>query len=162
MDWMTVLAIIIFTITFLVALAGIILPVLPGVPIVAAGALVAAWLTGFQAFGITPLVIVAVLTALSIAIDYFAGIIGAQKYGASRSGIWGSIVGSLIGLFFFPPFGFLIGALAGAVIAEMLIGRSPEEAVKSGFGVLVGTFGGTVAKIFIIIAIAIVVYPRLF
>jgi uncharacterized protein len=162
MDWMTILAIVIFVVTFLVALAGIILPVLPGVPIVAAGALVAAWLTGFEELTVTPLVIVGVLTALSIAIDYAAGVVGAQKYGASRSGIWGSVIGSLVGIFFFPPFGFLIGALAGAVIAEMLIGRKLEEAVKSGFGVLVGTFGGIVAKIFIIVAIAIVVFPRLF
>jgi uncharacterized protein len=162
MDWMTILAVVIFIVTFLVALAGIILPVLPGVPIVAAGTLVAAWLVGFQEFGITPLVIVGVLTALSIALDYIAGAVGAQKYGASRSGIWGSIIGSLVGLFFFPPFGFLIGALAGAVVAEMLIGRKLEEAVRSGFGVLVGTFGGIVAKIFIIIAIGIVVFPRLF
>jgi uncharacterized protein len=162
MDWMTILAIVVFVVTFLVALAGIILPVLPGVPIVAAGALVAAWLTGFQEFGITPLVIVGLLTALSIVIDYVAGIVGAQKYGASKSGIWGSVIGSLVGLFFFPPFGFLIGALVGAVIAEMLIGRKLEEAIKSGFGVLVGTFSGVVAKIFIIIAIGIVVFPRLF
>jgi hypothetical protein len=105
---------------------------------------------------------VGLLTALAIAIDYIAGIIGAQKYGASKSGIWGSIVGSLIGLFFFPPFGFLIGALSGAVAAEMLIGRKLEEAIKSGFGVLVGTFGGMVAKVFITIAIGIVVFPRLF
>lgn len=159
---MTILAVVIFVVTFLVALAGIILPILPGVPIVAAGALIAAWLTGFRELGVTPLVIIGLLTALSIALDYVAGAVGAQKYGASRSGIWGSVIGSLVGIFFFPPFGFLIGALAGAVIAEMLIGRKLEEAIKSGFGVLVGTFGGIVAKIFIMVAIAIVVLPRLF
>jgi uncharacterized protein len=159
---LTILAIVIFSISFLVALAGIVLPVLPGVPIVALGALVAAWMTGFQDLSLTPLISVGLLTVLSIAIDYVAGIVGAQKYGASRSGIWGSIIGSLIGLFFFPPFGFLMGALAGAVIAEIIIGRTLEEAIKSGFGVLVGTFGGMLAKIFIIIAIAIVVFPRLF
>ncbi|MGL4609563.1 MAG: DUF456 domain-containing protein [Trueperaceae bacterium] len=161
MDWMTLLAIIIFTVTFLVALAGIILPLLPGVPIVALGTLLAAWLIGFSEFGTTPLVIVLCLTALSLVLDYVAGALGAQKYGASRSGIWGSVIGSLVGLFFFPPFGFLIGALAGAVIAEMLIGRKLEEAIRSGFGVLVGTFGGIIAKIFIIFAIAIVAFPRL-
>ena len=159
---LTVLAIIVFSISFLVALAGIVLPFLPGVPIVALGALLAAWMTKFQELSLTPLVIVGLLTAISIVIDYVAGIVGAQKYGASRSGIWGSIIGSLIGLFFFPPLGFLIGALAGAVIAEMLIGRKLEEAIKSGFGVLVGTFGGMLAKVFIIIAIGIVVFPKLF
>jgi uncharacterized protein len=159
---LTILAIIIFSLTFLIALAGIVLPMLPGVPIVALGAVLAAWMTGFRELSLNPLIIVGLLTALAIAIDYVAGIVGAQKYGASKSGIWGSIIGSLFGLFFFPPFGFLIGALAGAVIAEMLIGRKLEEAVKSGFGVLVGTFGGMVAKVFITVAIGIVVFPRLF
>jgi uncharacterized protein YqgC (DUF456 family) len=159
---LTILAIVIFTLTFIVALAGIVLPMLPGVPIVALGALVAAWMTGFKELSLNPLIIVGLLTALAIAVDYVAGIIGAQKYGASKSGIWGSIIGSLLGLFFFPPFGFLIGALVGAVAAEMLIGRKLEEAIKSGFGVLVGTFGGMVAKVFITIAIGIVVFPRLF
>ncbi len=158
---LTILAIIVFSLTFIVALAGIVLPMLPGVPIAALGALLAAWMTGFKELSLNPLVIVGLLTALAIAVDYIAGIIGAQKYGASRSGIWGSIIGSLVGLFFFPPFGFLIGALIGAVGAEMLIGRKLEEAVKSGFGVLVGTFSGMVAKVFITVAIGIVVFPRL-
>ncbi len=158
---LTILAIVVFTLTFIVALAGIVLPMLPGVPIAALGALLAAWMTGFKELSLNPLIIIGLLTALAIAVDYVAGIIGAQKYGASRSGIWGSIIGSLVGLFFFPPFGFLIGALAGAVAAEMLIGRKLEEAIKSGFGVLVGTFGGMVAKVFITIAIGIVVFPRL-
>ena len=159
---MTILAISLFIVAYIVAIAGIFLPILPGVPIAALGAILAAWLTDFKMLTVVPLAIVIGLAILAILLDYVAGLIGAKRFGASRSGIWGSIIGSLVGLFFFPPFGLLIGALAGAVVAELLVGRKLEEAVKSGVGVLVGTLGGMLAKIFIVIAIGVVVFPRLF
>jgi uncharacterized protein len=158
---MTILAIILFTAVFLVALAGIFLPVLPGVPLAAVAALVAAWMTGFRELTLTPLLIVGVLALLSVVLDYAAGAIGAKRYGAGRAGVWGSVLGSLVGLFFFPPFGFLLGALLGAVAAELLAGRALEEAVRAAFGVFVGTLGGIFAKLFLLIAIGIVVFPRL-
>ncbi len=159
---MTLLAAALFAVAFIVALLGIFLPILPGAPIAAVAALIAGWMTDFQELSLAPLLIVGLLTLLSIAVDYLAGIVGARHYGASRYGVWGSIIGSLIGLFFFPPFGFLIGALAGAVVAELLGGRALWDAIRSGFGVFVGTLGGIVAKVFILIAMGLVVFPRLF
>jgi len=155
-------SIIIFFIAYLIAIVGIFLPVLPGVPIAAVGVLAAAWLSKFQLIKPYQLAIVISLTVLSILLDYLAGIIGAKHFGAQKAGIIGSIVGSLIGLIFFAPFGFLIGALAGAIIAELITGRELDEALKAGFGVLIGTLGGIVAQIFIVIAIGIVIIPRLF
>lgn len=159
---MTVFAVVLFTLCYVVALLGIFLPMLPGVPVAAAGALLAAWLTGFQELTLIPLSIVGALVLLALLSDYAAGFVGAKRYGASRSGIWGSIVGALLGLFFFPPFGFLIGALAGAILAELLSGRQADEAFRAGLGVFVGTLGGIVANLFILIALGIVVFPRLF
>jgi len=155
-------SIIIFFIAYLVAIVGIFLPVLPGVPIAAAGTFLAAWLGKFQIIKPYQLAIVIGLTVLSIGLDYLAGVIGAKHFGAQKAGILGSIVGSIIGLIFFPPFGFLIGALAGAIVAELIAGREIEEAFKAGFGVLIGTLGGIVAQVFIVIAIGIVIIPRLF
>ena len=54
------------------------------------------------------------------------------------------------------------GALIGAVGAEMLVGRKFEEAVRSGIGAFVGTLGGTVAKLVIMVAIGVVVFPIFF
>lgn len=159
---MTVLAIILFVVCYVVAILGVFLPMLPGVPIAAVGALLAAWLTGFQELTLVPLLVVAALVVLALVLDYVAGFVGAKRYGASRSGIWGSIIGALLGLFFFPPFGFLIGALGGAILAELLSGRQAQEALRAGVGVFVGTLGGMVANLFILIALGLVVFPRLF
>ncbi len=158
---MTALAVVLFAVFALAALVGIFLPVLPGVPLAAVGALLAAWLTGFESLGLTPLLVVAGLTVLALLVDYVAGLIGARRFGASRAGLWGSVVGALLGLFLLPPFGFLIGALAGAVGAELLTGRAPREALRAGFGVFVGTLGGMVTQTFIVVAIGFVVFPRL-
>lgn len=157
----TVLAVIIFGLACVVGVAGVILPALPGVPLTALGAVLAAWLVGFEQFGVAPLIWVGVLGVLSQVAEYVSSAVGAKRFGASRAGLWGSIVGSLVGLIFFPPLGFLFGAMAGAFAAEMLAGRNVAEATRSGLGALVGTLGSIIAKLFILVAIAIIVFPRL-
>lgn len=159
---MTIAAAAVFILFYLIALAGIILPVLPGTPIAALGALIAGWMTGFERLGLTPLLLVGGLALLAQLVDLGASYLGARVYGASRPGLWGGVIGSLAGLLFFPPFGFLIGALGGAVLAELLSGRPLNEAVRAGVGALLGSLGGVVAKILILVAIGVVVFPRLF
>ncbi len=157
---MHLVAVLVFAVAYILAIVGIFLPVIPGIPIAAVGTILAAWLSDFTIIGTVDLAIVIALTVLSIILDYFAAMIGAKKFGAQKAGIIGSIVGSIIGLVFFPPFGFLLGALLGAVIAELLNGREISEALNAGFGVLVGTLSGMLAKVFIVIAIAIVIIPN--
>ncbi|UCH27132.1 MAG: DUF456 domain-containing protein [Trueperaceae bacterium] len=159
---MDLLALLLFGGFYLLALVGLIAPLLPGVPIAAFGAILAAWITDFEDLNVRVLGLVVFLAALAQLIDLAGSYLGAKVYGASRLGLWGGVVGSLAGLLFFPPFGLLIGALVGAVVAELLVGRSPLEAVRAGFGSLVGTLGGGVAKILILVAIGVIVFPRLF
>lgn len=158
---MTWLALVVFGASLLVALLGVVVPVLPGVPLAAVGAIAAAWIKGFEAVGAGPVVWVIVLAVLAQLVDFAAGAVGAKAYGARRAGFWGGVVGSIVGLFWFPPFGFLVGALAGAVGAELLTGRAPEEAMRAGVGAFVGTLGGMVAKLLIAVAIAVVMLPAL-
>lgn len=147
--------------SLLVGLAGVVLPVLPGVPLAALGALAAAWIRGFEAVGVMPLVWVAVLALAAQALDVAAGAVGARVSGAGRAGFWGGVVGSLAGLLWFPPFGFLLGALVGAVGAELLTGRPFDQAMRAGLGAFAGTLGGVVAKALILVAIAVVMIPAL-
>jgi uncharacterized protein YqgC (DUF456 family) len=148
-------------VSLLAGLAGVVLPVLPGVPLAAAGALAAAWVRGFDVVGLAPLVWVALLALAAQALDLAAGAVGARVYGARRAGFWGGVLGSLAGLLWFPPFGFLLGALVGAVGAELLTGRPFDEALRAGLGAFAGTLGGVVAKALILIAIAVVMIPAL-
>ena len=79
--------------------------------------------------------------------DYIIPIAGAKKYGASKIGIWGSIIGLLIGFILFPPFGIFIGAFLGAVGGELITGKKSPEALKAGWGVFMGTMVGVGLKL---------------
>lgn len=159
---MTILAVVVFSLMLLVGVVGVVAPVLPGVPVAALGALLAAWIIGFERFGLMPLVYVAALAVLAQVVDLAGNWVGARVYGARRAGLWGGVLGSLAGLLLFPPFGFLVGALLGAVVFELAAGRELGEAMRAGLGAFVGALGGTLAKVLIVVAIAVVVFPRLF
>lgn len=130
----------------LVGIIGTVLPVLPGLILIFCSALVYGIFDAFQ--HITPgvLVVIGLLTILGLALDYFAGVIGAKRYGASRYGIWGAIIGAIAGLFFF-PFGLGLFPPLGVIIGEVLGGKKVEQAISSAWGTCLGMLGGAVAKI---------------
>lgn len=158
---MAVAAFILFLLAYVIAFAGIVLPVVPGIPLAAIAGVLAGWLVGFDRFGVPALVWLAVITVLAFVVDIAGTYIGAKVYGASKPGLWGGVLGSLIGVFVFPPFGLLIGAIVGAIAAEILAGRNVPAAIRSGVGSLLGTFGGALAKVVLLIVMGIVVFPRL-
>jgi len=157
----TILALVLFILFLLVGLVGVVVPILPGVPLAAVGAVLAAWMVGFHRFGLTPLFSILGLAVLAQLIDLGGNWVGARFYGAGRAGLWGGVLGSLAGLLFFPPFGFLVGALVGAVLFELVAGRPVDEALRAGIGAFVGALGGTVVKLLIVMAMAVVGIPRL-
>ena len=61
----------------IVGIAGVILPALPGLPLVFIGMLLAAWAGDFQQIGWVTLVVLGLLTLLSVAVDFFATLVGA-------------------------------------------------------------------------------------
>lgn len=130
----------------LVGFAGTVLPALPGTPLVFVGLLLAAWADGFTKVGWFPLTLLALLTAASLAVDFFASSLGAKKVGASRLAIAGSFVGAFVGLFFGLP-GLFLGPFLGAVAGEYFTLRSWERAGKVGLATWLGILFGAAAKI---------------
>jgi uncharacterized protein YqgC (DUF456 family) len=87
------------------------------------------------------------LAALVTILDYVVPAAGAKKYGASTIGVWGSIIGLLIGFFFLSVLGMFIGGFVGAVAAEILAGRKRKEALRAGWGAFVGNLFGIGLKL---------------
>ena len=136
----------------LVGIAGTILPALPGLPLVFAGMLLAAWAGDFQQVGVPMLVALGLLTVFSLAVDFWATALGAKRVGASRKAIIGAMLGTLGGLFVLPPLGLLLGPFAGALAGELLHRRSLDkahlgDAAKIGFGTWLGILFGVVLKL---------------
>jgi len=135
----------------LLGLAGVVLPALPGIPLMFAGMLVAAWIDDFTRIRTITLVILGVLTLFTLIIDFAAGALGAQRVGASRQAIVGAALGSLIGLFFGLP-GLLLGPFVGGVVGELAGNRDVNQALRVGVASWLGFFLGTLMKIAIAFA----------
>ena len=133
--------IVIAVIGLILALAGIIgciLPIIPGPILSFLALIVLSWIKNWQVFSPTFLIVMGALTALLMILDYIAPALGAKKYGASRPGIWGSAVGMVIGIFFIPPWGIILGAFVGALVGELMAGKSGKKALRAGWGILIG------------------------
>ncbi len=130
----------------LVGIAGVILPALPGLPLVFAGMLLAAWAGDFQQIGWVTLVVLGVLTVVSVAVDFLATMVGAKRVGASRKALLGAVIGTFAGLFF-GPIGLFAGPFVGALLGELWHGRELGQAAKVGLGTWLGILLGTVLKL---------------
>lgn len=127
-------------------LAGGIVPVLPGPPLSYVGLLFLHFTSKYQFTG-KFLLIWAAITLSVYLLDYFIPIWGTKKFGGSKRGIWGSIIGLLAGLIFFPPLGIIIGPFIGAVVGELSAGKNSNDAFKAGLGSFVGFLTGTLLKL---------------
>ena len=130
----------------LVGIAGTVLPALPGLPLVFAGMLLAAWAGNFQEVGWIPLLVLGLLTLLSLGIDFLATSLGAKRVGASKLAVAGAVLGTFAGLFF-GPVGLFAGPFVGALGGELIHGREMRKATKVGFGTWLGIVFGIVLKL---------------
>jgi uncharacterized protein YqgC (DUF456 family) len=130
----------------LVGLAGCILPMLPGTPLVFVGIYIYAWRGGFTIISKNLILIFLALTTISVIIEYISSSIGAKKLGASKLGFLGAFVGAVVGVFFI-PWGLILGPLLGALIGEFITGKKIKEALRAGGGAVLGFFGGVLLKL---------------
>ncbi len=132
-------------------LLGTVLPLLPGIPMMFVGMLLAAWTGDFKEIGWIALVVLGVMVAIAIAADIAAGALGAKKIGASNKAMIGAALGTLVGIFFGIP-GMIVGPFVGAVLGELAHRGSFHrdhlgEASKIGFGTWLGMIIGAAMKI---------------
>jgi uncharacterized protein len=134
-----------------IGIAGTVLPALPGLPLVFAGMLLAAWAGGFEEVGGWTMAVLALLTLLSLGIDFMATALGAKRVGASKPALIGAVLGTFAGLMF-GFVGVFIGPFVGALLGELVWlrgvgGRELGQATKVGLGTWLGIVVGTVLKL---------------
>ncbi|HOW30768.1 MAG TPA: DUF456 domain-containing protein [Bacteroidales bacterium] len=139
--------IVLAVILLIVGIAGCILPFLPGPPL-AYGSLLLLQFTSKKPFSEEFLVIWAVVTLAVVLADYYIPIWGTKKFGGTKAGVWGATIGLVIGIFFFPPFGIIIGPFIGALVGELIKNSNDtNKAFRSAFGSFIGFIAGTVMKL---------------
>lgn len=135
----------------LVGILGIILPALPGIPLMFAGMVVAAAIDDFQKIGWVTLGVLGFLTLLAVLVEFAASALGAKHVGASKRAIWGALIGTVVGLFFGIP-GLLFGPFVGALVGELSVHGRMDQAGRVGVATWLGLIFGTLAKIAIAFA----------
>jgi hypothetical protein len=141
-------------------IAGTVLPLIPGAPLVFLGLALAAWIDGFQKVGPWTLSLLALLTLLSFGLELWAGHHGARRVGASGLAVAGAFAGGIVGLFFSLP-GVIVGPFLGAFAGEYLARRNLRQAGRAGLGTWLGMLlatAGRLAVIFAMLGIFAVVY----
>ena len=116
----------------IVGAVGIIVPALPGIPLMFAGMVVAAAIDDFQRIGWITLSVLGFLTVFSVIMEFAAAALGAKRIGASKQAIWGALFGTVVGIFFGIP-GLLLGPFAGAVIGELADGKDALDLLAGSF-----------------------------
>jgi uncharacterized protein len=127
-------------------LIGLFLPVLPGAPLIFAGLVIAAWAEDFHYAGLWTVVILAILMLLTLAVDFWATIFGAKKFGASKRAVIGALIGLVIGIFLGFP-GIIFGPFIGAVVGELSAQKDLKQATRAGIGATIGLVLGAAIKL---------------
>ncbi len=144
---MEILLWVLLFIGFLISLAGLVgcfLPIVPGPPLSFVALVL---MMAIKGWNVNLLVIMGIITIAVTVLDYIVPAAGAKKYGATKAGVWGSLIFMLLGMFLFPPWGLFFGAFVGAVAGEMVTGKHGKVALRAGWGVFVGTMWGIVLKL---------------
>ncbi len=132
-------------------LLGLVLPLLPGAPVLFAGLFAAAWAEDFTYVGWRTLTVLGCMALLTYVLDCAATAFGAGRFGASRRAIVGATIGTIIGLFF-GLLGVVLGPFVGAVAGELTAWRSLQAAGRAGLGATMGLAIGAAAKLAVAIS----------
>jgi uncharacterized protein YqgC (DUF456 family) len=146
-------------VVMLVGIVGAIVPGIPGISLIFGAVVIWGLVHGFSSITV-PLIVAGVVLLLGMGIDFIATYWGAQKFGASKWGQIGAIVGLLAGVIGLLPalpvggplLGILFGPLLGAAIAELIYRRDLGLALKAALGILVGTLVGNLIQFVLAIA----------
>ena len=137
---------IIAAVLVIVGLAGAVVPMLPGIPLIFGGLWIAAAADHYRHVGTGWLIAIACIAALGLALDFGAAALGAKRIGASPQAISGALIGTIVGLFFGLP-GLLFGPFVGALLGELSAGRNLQRSTHVGFAAWIGLIFGTVVKL---------------
>ena len=144
---MEIFLVIIAFLLLLGGLLGAVVPVIPGPPLSYVGLLLLQW-SGYSGFSSGFLWFWAVITVVVTLADYVLPTWMTQRFGGSRAAMVSAFVGLLIGLFFFPPLGLIIGPFLGALTGELIQNRSDSaKAIKVAFGAFLAFLLGTGVKL---------------
>ena len=144
---MEILLVILAFALLVAGILGAVLPILPGPPLSYIGLLIMQR-SGYGGFSPVFLWGWAGIAVSVTVMDYFLPALMSKWFGGSRAAAIGSFVGLLAGIFFFPPWGMLLGSFIGAFAGELFHNRANGiKAFKVASGAFLAFIVGSGAKL---------------
>lgn len=135
----------------LLGMVGVILPGLPGAPLIFVGALTQ-WLLIPGLIESWMILILLTLAVIDVVVDWGSSLLAVKISGAGTAALIGAMIGLLIGLIY-GPVGLILGPMVGAAIGEyVFVRRELKAALKTGLAVGVGVVAAMVVQIIIALA----------
>lgn len=140
---MSILLISLGFICCIIGIIGSLLPVLPGLPISWLGILLLYFVPEIE-ISSSLLWITFAITVIIFILDYLIPLLGINKYGGSKYGMYGAGIGLVVGLFTPIPFDFIIFSFLGAYLAEVIFSKmESNQALRAAFGSFIGFLAST-------------------
>ena len=135
----------------LMAFFFVVVPVVPAIALTLTAALIYVLWQGVAALGLLNFWLILGLGLGYFFFDLIATLYGAKKFGASRWGLAGAILGGIGGALFGGPLGIILGTLAGAALFEYFFNKeNARRSLKVGAGAAIGFLVGSFGKLIIV------------
>ncbi|MCL2721213.1 MAG: DUF456 domain-containing protein [Treponema sp.] len=142
-----ILLVVLAFILLIIGIIGSVVPMLPGPPLSFLGLMVMKW-SGHGNFSPFFLWLWAGIVVAVTVMDYTLPAFMAKKFGGSKAASIGSVIGLIIGIFVYPPWGMLLGPFLGALIGELIHNnRDGAKAFKVALGAFLAFIVGSGAKL---------------
>lgn len=142
-------------VAMVLGVAGLVLPVLPGTPLLFGGLWLAAHIDGYAKVSVPVVVLLGFLALGAWAMDYVAAALGVKRVGASRLAMVGAVLGAVFGLAL-GLIGLVIGPVLGALVGEWIARRDARQATKAGLAAGLGFIIAVAAKLGIAVAMLVI------
>ncbi len=129
-----------------IAFIGCVVPVIPGPALAFAGLLCARGIAPHNAPSMRTLAVALAFVVVVTVLDYVVPALGARKFNCGKLGVFGCVVGTIVGLFFM-PIGLLVGPFLGAMVGELIAGKEVRQSLKGAVGAFLGYAAGILLKL---------------
>lgn len=128
----------IVAVVMVLGVVGTVLPGIPGLPLVWAGALGYGLVQGFGTAGTICFSIITLFTVAGAIASFVIPPKKASSAGATKSSIAIGVALAIVGLFMFPPLGFVIGGVLGIYLGERMRDVDHDTAYHATVATLIG------------------------
>ncbi|HDQ25141.1 MAG TPA: DUF456 domain-containing protein [bacterium] len=134
-------------ICLVIGIAGSFIAFVPGPPLGFLG-IILLNLSKYGEFSLPFLIVLGIFAAAASLADNILPMIGAQRFGGTKFGVWGAFFGLAAGILVFAPFGIIFMPFIGALTGEIAAGKRAKAALKAAFGSFIGFATGIMFKLF--------------